>query len=165
MRRFAFAFAFLFAFALATSNALANNPNNPESYQELITIYNNSGSALTSGTVVIWDTTGTAGTTLGGYVTTTTSADSNLAAGVVVSDSIPASERGVICTKGPCQVLMANSTDGTAAAGTPIGTSTVAGQAGNAASDAPIVGTSLQTSAVSSDTLVIWAYINPQSIP
>ena len=99
----------------------------------LTNVYNNSSSALTSGTVVIWDTALSGEDNEGAYVTTTTSADSNLAAGVVVSDSIAASGGiGTICVYGPAFALYANSTDGsTDSVGQAIGTTTVAGQFGN----------------------------------
>lgn len=96
-------------------------------------VYNNSSSDLTSGTVVIWDTSLSGDANEGAYVNTTTSADSNLVAGVVASDTILASGgRGMICVYGPIYALYANSTDGsTDTAGTAIGTSSVAGQFGN----------------------------------
>ena len=96
-------------------------------------VYNDSGSAMTSGTVAIWDTgTDEAESTFGSYVTTTTTADSNLAAGVVYSDSILDQSFGVICVYGPIHALYANTTDGaTDTAGTAIGTTTVDGQFGN----------------------------------
>ena len=99
----------------------------------LTAVYNNSTSDLTSGTVVIWDTALTGDANEGAYVNTTTSADSNLAAGVVVSDTILASGGiGTICVYGPVYALYANSTDGaTDTVGQALGTTTVAGQFGN----------------------------------
>ena len=103
-----------------------------DSNQVLTSVYNNSASNLTSGTVVIWDTALSGDANEGAYVNTTTSADSNLVAGVVVSDTILAGGVGTICVRGPVYALYANSTDGsTDTVGTAIGTTTVAGQFGN----------------------------------
>lgn len=112
---------------------IGSDGNRGESNQVLTSVYNNSASALTSGTVVIWDTALSGDANEGAYVTTTTSADSNLVAGVVVSDTILASGGiGTICVYGPVYALYANSTDGaTDSVGTAIGTTTVAGQFGN----------------------------------
>lgn len=159
------------AFALVlgmSSGAFANNINNPNSYQEVITVFNNSGSTLSSGAVVVFDTSGTgvsAGSTLGGYVTTTTSADNDLVAGVVLSNSITDQRRGSIVVHGPALTNFANATDGTATAGTPVGTTTVAGQAGNAGSDAATLGTALETdSNHQGDYDRVWIYVDPARI-
>ena len=45
-------------------------------------MYNNSGTNIAKNAVVILDTTGTAGSTLGSYITTTTSAGSQYVIGV-----------------------------------------------------------------------------------
>jgi len=96
------------------------------------TVRNNSGSALTSGAVVVWDSSPDAVANEGAWVTTTTSADSNLVAGVVEDDSIADGALGTIVVYGPIIANYANATDGSAdTAGTAVGTTTVAGQYGN----------------------------------
>lgn len=130
----------------------------------VVNVYNNSGSALTSGAVVVWDTSATAGSTLGSYVTTTTTADNDLAAGVVFDDSIAASSSGRIVVWGPALVNYANGTDGTAVLSTACGTTTVAGQAGNAAADSATLGTVLETDAVATDYHRVWIFVDPSRI-
>lgn len=78
--------------------------------QETAVFYNNSGQSLTAGLAVILDTSGTAGTTLGGYITISATADSVLAVGVT-KDTCPASSSCVVVTKGPAKVYASDSTD------------------------------------------------------
>ena len=109
-------------------------------------VYNDSGSTLQSGAVVIWDTGNTdpVDASLGTWVTTTTSADDALVAGVVVGQSIIDQGIGTICVYGPCYALWAATTDGgTDAVGTALGTTTVAGQYGVGSN----LGVALETSA------------------
>jgi len=123
-------------------------------------VFNNSGSALTSGSVVVWDTAAaTSGDSLGAYVTTTTSADSNLCAGVVQSDSIPASGVGTLQIYGPRRVKTADSTDRPTSAGTAVGTTTVAGNAGSGTG----LGVLLRTSGSGVDGELEWIFINPSN--
>ena len=129
--------------------------------QILTSVYNNSGADLTSGTIVVWDSTG-ADSTLGAYVTTTTSADSNLAAGVVVSDTILSGGVGTICVYGPVFALYANSTDGsTDTAGTAIGTTTVAGQFGNGTGLGCILGA--VSAGDTADRVRVKIFVNPSN--
>lgn len=134
----------------------------------LTAVFNDSGSALTSGTVVIWDTGNTdpddAG--FGYWVTTTTSADSNLVAGVVLSDSIPDQGVGTIVTYGPAYARHAFSTDGaTDTVGTAIGTTTVAGEYGTGTG----LGVKLETTANSDsgdrvgDNKLMLIFVNPSN--
>lgn len=116
------------AFALQISS----DGNRGDANRIYTAVFNDSGAALTSGTVVVWDT-GTDETTiqLGSYVNTTTTADNNLAAGVVQSDTILNQGIGTIQIYGPREALFAKTTDsGTQTAGTAVGTTTVAGQFG-----------------------------------
>ena len=89
----------------------------PLNYPEVWTVevYNNSGSALTSGTSVVWDmdsdTTDTSYAYRTMWVTTTTSNDDIQFAGIVVDPSIPASTEGTIAIWGPVYALCADSTD------------------------------------------------------
>ena len=72
--------------------------------QETAVFFNNSGGTLTAGDVVVLDTTGTgvsSGSTLGGYVTTTTTADNTLTVGVVKSVSVGDQKPVAVVTRGP----------------------------------------------------------------
>ena len=95
------------------------------------TVYNDSGSALTSGTVVVWDTDDTEfDETFYPYVTTTTSADSDWVAGVMLTGSCAIGSLCEIVTHGPAWTLIADSTDAVAE-DTGVSTSSVAGMAGD----------------------------------
>lgn len=111
---------------------MATDPqNSPEVWT--VEVYNNSGSALTSGTVVVWDmgsdTTDASYAYRTMWITTTTTADDINVAGVVVDPSIPASTEGTIAIWGPVYTLTADSTDAVTA-NQVVGTTTVAGQCG-----------------------------------
>lgn len=123
--------------------------------------FNNSGAALTSGSVVIFDVSGTgvnvttnttgrpsasrnevdvAGgdgdvTNVGTYITTTTTADNELVAGVVDDDSCADQAYCRTQVRGPRLVQCQDATDAVGS-GTSVGTSGVASQCGDAANDA-----------------------------
>ena len=124
-------------------------------------VFNDSGGTLTSGTVVIWDT-GTDDPTnvgLGAYVTTTTTADSNLVAGVVHQSSILDQGIGAIQIYGAREVLHADATDRQGTVGGAVGTTTVAGQSGSGTG----LGCLLRTSGSGSDGENEWIFINPSN--
>lgn len=105
---------------------------NYRSLQEVGVFFNNSGSTLSAGDVVILDTAGTgvtAGTTLGAYVTTTTSADSVLALGVVLSTSAADQTPVAVITKGPADTFCLDNADAVTV-NTAVGTATTAGRCG-----------------------------------
>jgi hypothetical protein len=94
--------------------------------QETAVFYNNSGAILVHGQAVILDTSATAATTLGAYVTTATaSADSDYVVGVV-KQAAGIARPVVVVTRGPIDCLVqdsseaisAGSTVGTAGSGT-----------------------------------------------
>jgi hypothetical protein len=93
-------------------------------------VYNDSGSALTSGTVVVWDNDDTEYDRSGyPYVTTTTTADFPHTAGVLVDDSCAA---GALCEMvyyGWAFTRIAHSTSAVTEDDL-VGTTTVAGEAG-----------------------------------
>ena len=115
--------------------------------------FNNSGGALTSGSVVILDVSGTGvnGATVSGddaaradvdadssdgdvdnigtYITTTTSADHDLVAGVVDDDSCADQAYCRVQVRGPRRVQCADSSDAVTS-GQAVGTTTVAGNCG-----------------------------------
>lgn len=102
--------------------------------QETAIFFNNSGSTLTQGMVVVLDTGGSGvntGSTLGAYVTLTgrnipsaTAADSVKTIGVVKSVSVVDQRPVVIVTKGPIDTLCADAGDAVTE-GTSVGTSDV----------------------------------------
>jgi hypothetical protein len=90
--------------------------------QETAIFFNNSGSTLSEGDVVVLDVDGsgvTTGTTLGSYVTTTADeddsghygADSVLVVGVVKSSSVANQRPIAVVTKGPALTTCEDSTD------------------------------------------------------
>lgn len=93
--------------------------------QETAVFLNNSGETMSAGQVVILDSTGTAGSTLGSYVTLTSSADSILVVGVVKSTSSLTGTPVVVVTKGPIDTQCADSGDAvttvTAVGASPVG--------------------------------------------
>lgn len=94
-----------------------------EEQQVFVYVYNNSGAEIQSNSAVILDITGTAGSTLGTYITTTTVTDSSYVFGVT-DETIPTASVGKVCVRGPHIVRFASSD--TAAEDT-VGTYTPAG--------------------------------------
>ena len=94
-------------------------------------VYNDSGSTLTSGTVVIWDNDDTEFDDNGyPYVTTTTTADDDWVAGVMLTPSCPHTSLCEIVIYGPVMTICADATDASAE-DTAVATTTVAGQCGD----------------------------------
>ena len=99
-------------------------------------VFNDSGSTLTSGTVVVWDQADTDFNTSGRpYVIATTTADDPWTAGVMLTGSCPDQQLCEMVTRGITRVRIANSTDDTAV-DTQVGATTVSGQAGDYATGA-----------------------------
>lgn len=95
-----------------------------------LTVFNDSGAALTSGTVVIWDNDDTEFDRSGyPYVTTTTTADDPWTAGVTIEGSCPDQALCSIVAYGPARTNI-NTAD-TIAEDTLLGTDTTAGTAGD----------------------------------
>lgn len=97
--------------------------------QETAVFYNNSSSAIGHGSAVILDISGTAATTLGAYVTTTTTADSKLAVGIArghsgSSTGWAASSPIVVVTRGPVDTKI---DDTGVTAGSAVGTANTRG--------------------------------------
>lgn len=150
----------LLASGKAWALQVSSDGNRGDANAVFTAVLNDSGGTLQSGIVVIWDTgTDESNAQLGAYVNTTTSADSNLVAGVVHQSSIVDQGIGAIQIYGPRQVLTADSTDRPTSAGTAVGTTTVAGQAGSGSG----LGVLLRTSGSGVDGENEWIFINPSN--
>lgn len=151
--------------------------------------FNNSGGALTSGSVVVLDRTGTgvnvgvsgslttvptsAGrndidvdgtdgdvTNIGTYITTTTTADAETVVGVIDDNSCADQSYCRVQVYGPRLVRCAGATDDWTA-GDAIGTSTVAGQTGDSAANPDgVLGIAL-SGCGDVDHSIGWAWIDP----
>ena len=94
-------------------------------------VFNDAGSNLTSGSVVVWDNDDTEfGRNGYHYVTTTTTADDQWLAGVTLNDSCVDQTLCEIVVEGPAITRIAGSTDNVTE-DTLVSSSTVAGQAGD----------------------------------
>lgn len=123
--------------------------------QEVAVFFNNSGATMSAGDVVILDSTGTAGTTLGAYVTKATAADSVLAVGVVKSTSVADQRPVAVVTKGPVDTRCSDSSDAVTTL-TAVGTSGIASQPGYCGGGTNL-GIALEAGAgTDNDTLMIW---------
>jgi len=123
--------------------------------------YNNSGSEIQSNNVVILDTTGTAGSTLGAYITTSTTADDYRVFGVT-DETIATGAVGRVVIRGPHEVLDADSTHAAAAI---LACSTTAGVTTTySTSDGTTGGYLGHVVGASSDLgpNYAWVWINPQ---
>ncbi len=123
--------------------------------------YNNSGSSITSYAVVVLDTSATEKTTLGAWITTTTTADDYRVFGVT-DQTIAAGTSGRVCIRGPHRVLDTDSTHALAAI---LATSTTAAQTTTYATSDGTVGGQLgvvigATSDLGSN--YCWVWVNPQ---
>ena len=123
--------------------------------QETAVFFNNSGGSLSTGDVVILDTAGTgvtADTTLGGYVTTTASADSVLVVGVVLSASVADQRPVVVVTKGVARVFCQDNSDAVSI-NTAVGSTTLAKQCGGGTN----LGIALEAgTGNNSDLITVW---------
>ncbi len=147
----------------AFATTISSDGNRGAANQIRTAVFNDSGSTLTSGTVVIWDTgTDETDAQLGAYINTTTSADSNLVAGVTTSPSMLNQGVGTIVVYGPIQALFAASTDGgTKTAGTAVGTANgVAGQFGTGTGLGVIIAPAFTDSADSQNCFI---FVNPSN--
>uniref|UniRef100_A0A6M3KJD0 Uncharacterized protein n=1 Tax=viral metagenome TaxID=1070528 RepID=A0A6M3KJD0_9ZZZZ len=119
----------------------------PSAYPEVWTqeVYNDAGSNLTSGSIVVWDYTDSDMYNIENrkmYVTTTTTVDDIAVAGIVVDPTLYNGEVGTIAIRGPvaCKVT------GTVTAGLALATSATAGVVGpysNTGADDGYVGFSI----------------------
>ena len=146
-------------FADGMQQVVSSTTTNP---RWTVTVFNDSGSALTSSSVVVWDNDDTEFDRSGyPYVTTTTSADSPWTAGVTLTPSCPDQGLCEIVVYGPAQTLVAYSTDN-AAEDTLVGTTTVAGQAGDYGTGANTcaLGMDMEDLGAVSDCELHWVFVN-----
>lgn len=87
-------------------NSATGYGNPPAFYdqQVFVVAYNNNASSIAKDNVVILDTAGTAGSTLGAYINTTTTTDSVNVFGVT-DEAIAAGTLGRVCVRGPHKVV------------------------------------------------------------
>ena len=140
-------------------------------------VVNNSGAALTSRTVVIWDNDGVNATSTAfdrngyPYVTTTTSADSIWVAGVTTDASCADQALCEIVVEGPAITRIAQNAD-VIAEDTLVATTTVAGQAGDyaPAANTGCLGVSMElrqadtgatTGLGASNNIPMWVFVDP----
>jgi hypothetical protein len=122
-------FAASSAYAEISAQTYSGNALQNYREQQVFTeCYNGSGTDISSNFVVVLDTTATrvaSGTTLGTYITTTTTAGNSLVLGVT-DEVIPNGRVGRVCVRGPHKVYM---TAAPSAAGATVATTTTAGAA------------------------------------
>lgn len=111
-------YSILFALLLVCGVAFAANipgvvdPDDGGPEVWVTSVYNNSSTTLDVGDIVIWDVDASTGDD-DNWVTTTTTAGTHLAAGIVYPKDIAAGESGTIAIRGPVQVdVMGVVTDG-----------------------------------------------------
>lgn len=163
--------AILFMLGIASVSFAAGIPvgADPKGYPEIWTqaVYNDSGSDLTSGSVVVWDYTDSDMYDLDlrkSYVTTTTTVDDISVAGVTVTPTCVAGDTCAIAIYGP---VKARAT-GTVTAGLAIGTSATAGVVGpysNTSTDDAVVGWSVDANTAADSpeggTNIMVVFVNP----
>jgi len=154
------------AYADGYNSVVGSTTVNP---QWTVTVFNDSGGALTSGSVVIWDNDDTEFDRSGyPYVTTTTTADDDWVAGVTLNPSCPDQALCEIVVYGPAITRIADSTDDVTE-DTTVATSTVAGQAGDwgAGANTCYLGLSMEDRGIDTgtdtgvDNTRQWVFVNP----
>lgn len=112
-------------------------------------VYNNSGSSMGAGSVVVWDVDASTGDN-DNYVTTTTSADTYIVAGVVYPAAIAAGAVGSIAIRGPVTTNVLN-----CAVNGPVCSSAQAGYGNRCGAEAAMFGHCTVASASNSATVYI----------
>ena len=135
MKRLSVLFGLFLALAVsgqAFADAIPDVVGSTTNAQWKQTVFNDTGSAITSGMIVVWDNDDTEFDRSGyPYVTTTTTTDSPWIAGVVAAGlNCPDQSLCEIVVKGPAIVNAADTTDAFVE-DTLVSTSAVAGQAGD----------------------------------
>lgn len=164
MRKFIFVLSVLLAFSVSQVRA-EQSPQTATGtrYQDnqVFTIaYNNGGASISADSVVILDTSATSGTTLGGYITTTTTADDYRVFGIT-DEAIAASTSGRVCIRGPHQVWLEAPYNSAAGVIVAAGNDT-AGVAQLYATSDGTVGGYLGRSLASRASNKVWVWVEPQ---
>ena len=141
--------------------------NGPEVWTQ--EVFNDSGSTLTSGLIVVWDYTDSDMTELANrkmYITTTTTVDDVAVAGITVDPTCPDQTVCTIAIYGPVKARVT----GTVTAGVVLSTSATAGTVGNysnTSSDDGAIGWSIQASTageVEGGTNIATIFVNPSVV-
>lgn len=132
-----------------------------EEQQVWVYAFNNSGAIIQSNAVVTLDTTATAGTQLGTYITTSVTADDYRVFGVT-GENIGIASVGKVCVRGPKEVLDSDKTHALAAI---LACSTSRGETTTYSTSDGTTGGYLghvigATSSLGED--YVWVWINPQ---
>ena len=166
--------ALLFSVGVANAAGIPQSVD-PKNGSEIWTqeVFNDSGSDLTSGSVVVWDYADSDMYDLDlrkMYVTTTITADDVATAGITVDPTCPDQTVCTICIYGPVKAKdVAGTTD---TAGLALGTSTTAGSLGNyagAGNNDAVLGWSIDENTLAdsseggTDTIVV--FVNPSIQP
>lgn len=137
-RKILFSILALLFFAGVVNAANIPTVVEPGRYPEVWTteVYNNSGEAIASGWVVIWDFNNVSSpadfTDRLNYIALTTSADHASVAGVIVDDTCAIGATCTMAIRGPVYARSADSTDSLTASYS-VGTTTLKGQCGQSA--------------------------------
>lgn len=133
-------------------------------------VFNDSGGALTSGSVVIWDNDDTEFDRSGyPYVTTVASADHDWVAGVTVEDSIPDQSLGTIVVWGPAITRISGASETGFVEDTTVSTSSVAGEIGDwdGGANECYLGLLMELldarnqAAITRDNQSVWVFVDP----
>lgn len=157
------AVVFAFSGAVYPWGTTAGDGSRVQAMQETAVFHNDSGITLVEGMIVILDTDdGTAGSTLGSYVTATATVDLSGVVGVVKSISSPDETHVVVITKGPADVLVLDSSDALDISNF-VGTSSQTGYGGafgTITGGAGYVGKALEAGD-GTDTGKVWVWVDP----
>lgn len=130
---------------LASAHSISYNPEDTMS-QMTVPVYNNSGSPLSAGAIVVWDI-GSSSSDNDAWVTTTTTADTAIVAGVIWPSAIGTAQSGSMAVWGLAQCDVA----GAITAGGPVCSSGTAGLGGNCSNEARMIAIMATTTVASGD--------------
>jgi len=167
MKRILFLVVALLILVGSVQAASVPGTSDPENYPVVWTesVYNNSGSALTSGTVVVWDFASSTGTYADqcNWVTTQSATEGVITtAGVVVSNSIPAAGNGQIAIRGVVPVLHNVAVTASTAVGTSNATAGYMADFPSGSTDQCILGYAINTTVIDSGIPETgYVFVNP----
>lgn len=148
-----------------------SNPVNFRDQQVFVAAYNNSASTIAINNAVVLDSTGTAGSTLGAYINTSTTTDDPYIFGVA-DEAIAAGTVGRVCIRGPHKVVWTGPGKGGVTSGNVISNaSTTAGTVGptttSSGTDRGILGKVINITATTDTgdaSYTYWAWIQPEAL-